>query len=177
MLTASVSFGQKYASKEVEEIKINRKDAVFSSEKSLKENIAQSQDLNIFSRILEDAAIQKQLNKSEMVTVFVILDDAFSDLNKRKRETLLNDREKLKKMVSHLSIPGRVDKNGMEMGVKKNNGKALFVTLDGSELTIISENGQLYVVDSSGKKAAISATDFFHKNGLFHIIDKRLFLD
>lgn len=176
-LTASGSFAQKYLSKEMAEIEVNRKDAVFSSKKTLLENTSQSSELTIFSQIIEQPAIQDLLNKQEMVTVFVILDDAFSDLNKKKKQALLSDREKLKKMVAHLSIPGRVDQNGMEVAVKKNNGKAWFSTLQGTELTIVSENDKLYIVDPNGKKAAVSATNFFHKNGIFHFIDKRLFLD
>lgn len=177
LLTASGSFGQKYLSKEMAETEVNWNNTVFSSKKSLLENISQSSELSIFTKIIESEAIQNQLNKQEMVTVFIMLDEAFSDLNKRKREALLSNKEKLEKMVAHLSIPGRVDQNGMEVAVKKNNGKAWFSTLQGTELTIVSENDKLYIVDPNGKKAAVSATNFFHKNGIFHFIDKRLFLD
>ena len=88
---------------------------------------------------------------------------------------ILKDKALMSSVVKFLTIPGRIDKNGLQVAVKKHDGKASLATLNGEYLDITQKDDQLFLVDSQGKMAAITATNFYHKNGLFHIVDRLVF--
>lgn len=54
--------------------------------------------------------------------------------------------------------------------IKKNKGIAYFATLEGQKLGLKEENGQIVLFDSENNIGVISAYDFYHENGFFHII-------
>lgn len=169
-----LSFGQKYLSKEGEEVTMNWNSIAFSSNKTLAENLAQSADFSIYNKLLENEKLLNQLKNEEMVTVFAIVDSAFSDLKKKQKDSLFANKSGVEKMITFLAIPGRVDRNGMEVAAKNNKGKARYATLNGTELNVVLVDGKLLLQDPNGRKAGFVATNFYHKNGIFHIIDNRL---
>jgi hypothetical protein len=67
-------------------------------------------------------------------------------------------------------VPGRLDRHSIIKAIQKSNGIAYYATLEGENLGFKEESGQLYLVDKRGNKSLISATDFYHKKGLFHIV-------
>jgi len=67
-------------------------------------------------------------------------------------------------------VPGRIDGNSIKKAIKKNNGIAYFATLEGQKLGLKEENGQIVLFDSENNIGVISAYDFYHENGFFHII-------
>lgn len=162
---------QKYLSKEMPEVSKEWNESTFTSTKSFTENIIEAPQFTILSKILKDESLQKAIEKSEMVTIFAISDNAFSKLGKKEKDSLLGNKNRLLSMFKFLAVPGRIDKHGLETEIKNHGGKFYLATLNGQKLGVIEKDGQLYLVDSRGVHAAIIETDFYHKNGFFHIIN------
>lgn len=157
----------------IKEYKANK----FSSEKTFADNIKEAEELSVLSKVFEDTTLKNRIEANEGVTIFAMSDASFSKLSKEEKEVLLGNQSLMKDMVYHLSIPGRIDRNGLEMAVKKHGGSAILSTLQGETLHVTQKDGQLYVSDSNNNSAKVMATDYFHKNGLFHIIEGMIWLD
>lgn len=166
---------QKYLSKESPEITKDWNEHIFSSTKTLVENIAEVPELSIFSKALEEKSLIEALEKEEMVTVFVFTDESFSKMNKKQRDSIVGNKKLMSSTVQFLTIPGRIDKNGLQVAVKKHDGKADLTTLNGEYLGVTQKDDKLYLIDSEGRLAAITETNFYHQNGLFHIINSLVF--
>jgi len=163
---------QKYTNTENATVTKEWKGTTFSSSKSIAENIAETTDLSFFKRALKNENIKGALESEEMITVFAISNKGFSKLQTKhdsifeaSRATLLTA------IIKYHVIPGRVDSHSMKKAVERNGGTIYYATLQGEKLGIKEENGQLILVDAQGNSSIISATDFYHKNGFFHIVD------
>lgn len=165
---------QKYLSKEMAEVKTIWKDGNFSSDKELSENVATTTNLSYYSQIIQSNQRAKQMQKEEMVTVFVVSNEGFSDLSEEQKEAFFNDKNKTEKMVSFLTVPGRIDYHGLKVAADRNNGSASLKTLQGTDIIVTTQGDKVLLQAPNGKKSEIIASDFYHKNGLFHVINRRL---
>lgn len=166
---------QKYLSKEMPEISEEWNENTFTSTKTFIENIGGAQEFTILSAILKDNSLAKSIENNEMVTVFAFSDAAFSEYSKKEKNALLANKQMMNSVVKYLIVPGRIDKHGLETEAKKHKDQFYLATLLGEKLKVIEEGGQLYLIDMEGRRAAITATNFTHKNGFFHIIDGLVF--
>ncbi|WP_121907566.1 fasciclin domain-containing protein [Ulvibacter antarcticus] len=162
---------QKYASKSNSEVKTSWEGAAFSSNLTIKENIAEVPSFSILNEILNDTAITTALGNKEMVTVFLPLDEAFLKLSKKERKALLADKKTLEATMKLFAVPGRLDSHSIKKAIEKNNGLAHFSTLSGELLGAKIVKGDIVLFDSENNMATLKATDFYHKNGFFHIVD------
>lgn len=172
----SVVMAQKYLSKDHPEINTEWKNYEFSSEKTILENLSEVPEFGTYVEILKKTSGKNILEKEEMVTVFVIKNSAFERMDEKDRNIVLNNQIFLESLIKKLAIPGRVDRNGMEVAMEKHGRNATFFSLSSENLNLISEEGQLFIQDAEGNKAKVTASNFYHKNGLFHIIDNLVFL-
>lgn len=168
---------QKYLSKEMPVTSEEWNENTFTSTKSFTENISEAPEFTILSSILKDNDLSKAIENNEMVTIFAFTDAAFSEYSKKEKNALLANKKLMNSVVRYLIVPGRIDKHGLETEAKKHKDQFYLATLLGQKLKVIEEGGQLYLVDMEGRRAAITATDFTHKNGFFHIIDGVVFPD
>lgn len=175
LLFGSAVSAQIYLSKEAPKIEKKWNENTFTSEKSFGDNIKEAQEFTFLSKILADKALTAALDGQEMVTIFAVSDAAFSKLDKKQRDSLLGDKRLMASMVNYLTVPGRIDRHGLEKEAGKRNGTFFLATLNGENLGVFDKDGQLYLVDPQGRRATITKTDFYHKNGLFHIIDGLVF--
>jgi uncharacterized surface protein with fasciclin (FAS1) repeats len=169
-ICASVS-AQKYASGSNSEAKSTWEGISFSSEKTIQENISEAPKLSIMANVVSDDELVSALAKEEMVTIFIPMDIAFENLSKKERNSLLANTSRLSGMVKFLSIPGRVDLNSLTTAIEKNGGTAYFATLSGETIGAKMLDGQVVLFDSEKNIATIIASNFYHKNGFFHIIN------
>jgi uncharacterized surface protein with fasciclin (FAS1) repeats len=166
---------QKYKSKSTAEVSKTLGESNFTSNKTFFENIEEAPDFTILAKILSNNQFQQTLKNEEMVTFFAVADESFLKLPKKTRDSILGNTKIVNSMLKYLAVPGRVDSNSLKMAVEKNSGKAYMMTLQGENLGIKEENGQLIIFDENNKTARIIASDFYHKNGFFHIIDGLVF--
>lgn len=166
---------QKYLSKEMPEVSNEWNGNTFTSTKTFAENIQNAPEFTILSNILTDKSIQEVIEKNEMVTIFAVTDNAFANLPKKENDSLLVNKQLMLSMVKYLIVPGRIDQNGLETEAKNHNGQFFLATLNGENLGVMEEGGELYLIDSEKRRAKITDTNFYHKNGFFHIVDGLVF--
>jgi hypothetical protein len=63
----------------------------------------------------------------------------------------------------------------MITAIEKNGGKAYFTTLSGETIGVKMLDGRVVLFDSEKNIATITASNFYHKNGFFHIINGLLY--
>lgn len=170
-----IGSAQKYLSKKSPEITKEWNDHSFTSTKTFVENIAEAPEFSTLSKILKEKSLLESLDKPEMVTIFAFTDQAFSKMNKKQRDSVLGNKRLMSSIVKFMTIPGRIDKNVLQIAVKKHDGRAYLATINGESLGVTQKDGQLYLIDAEGRLAAITATNFYHKKGLFHIVDGFVF--
>ncbi len=166
---ATVS-AQKYISTKSAEVSKVLGESKFTSSKTFFENIEEAPDFTILAKILKNDQFRKTLESQEMVTIFALADEAFMNLSKKSRDSILGNKRLVSSIVKYLAVPGRLDSNSLKNAVEKNGGKAYLTTVEGQRLAIKEEAGQLILIDENNNIARIIAPDFYHKNGFFHII-------
>ena len=173
-LTTS-AVAQKYLSAEKVEVSKKWNDITFTSTKSFIDNISEAKSLTFFSEILNDEVLQAKLEREEMLTIFAVVDDAFMKIEEKSRDSIISNKSITQSLVRYLTVPGRLDSHSLKMAVLKNGGTAHLSTLNGQNLAIREKNGNLQLIDSENRTATIIASDFYHKNGFFHIVDGLVF--
>lgn len=167
---------QKYLSTDSKEILKEWKGHQFSSHKTLQDNLKDSPEMSFMNAVFNQKSVQNIFQEAEMLTVFVLMDSSFSEMDKEEIEVLLQDSNRIQSVIKSLSVPGRIDKNSMVQAVKK-HGVANLSTLSHENLQIIKEGNDLFLIDSHGKKAKIEYFDFYHQKGLFHLIKGTVFME
>ncbi|MEM0519458.1 fasciclin domain-containing protein [Aequorivita flava] len=166
---------QKYLSTNSKEISKVLGESNFTSSKTFYENLKDAPDFTILAKILKNDQLRKSLEKPEMVTIFAIADEAFTNLPEKSRDSILNNPRIVNSIVTYLAVPGRLDSNSLKVAVEENGGKAYLITIKGKRLGIKEEQGELMLVDDDNNTATIIAPDFYHKNGFFHIVNGLVF--
>lgn len=166
---------QKYLSSDNTEVIKEWEGVNFTSTKSFTENIEEAPQFTILMKLLKNEKLRQALEKEEMVTIFAMTDTAFLGLPKKSRDSILGNTRLTNAMIRYLAVPGRIDSNSLKTAISKNGGTAFLATLDGQQLGIKEINGELQLVDSENRTARIIASDFYHKNGFFHIVEGLIF--
>ncbi len=173
-LVTTVS-AQKYLSTDSAEVSKTLGESTFTSSKTFYENIEEAPDFTILAKILKNEPSRKKLENQEMITFFAISDEAFLNLSKKRRDSILGNSKIINSVIKYLAVPGRVDSNTLKSEIAKKGGIIYLKTLEGESLGVRETNGELQLVDSENRTANIIAQDFYHKNGFFHIIDGLIF--
>ena len=172
LLMSTMSFSQKYTNTDSSEVSKKWNETTFYASKSFAENIAAVPNFTMLKKSLELDSSLKAIDDEEMVTIFAMTNNGYEKLEGVKDSifdiTVVANRIA---MIKYHVIPGRVDSHSIKKAVERTGGIAYFSTLQGVKLGAKEENGELYLVDSLGNTSMISATDFYHKNGIFHIVE------
>lgn len=166
---------QKYISTNTVEVSKTLGESTFTSNKTFYENIEEAPDFTILAKILKNEPSRKKLESQEMVTFFAIADEAFLNLSKKSRDSILGNSKIINSVVKYMAVPGRVDSNTLKNEIAKKGGTIYLKTLEGENLGVRETNGALQLVDSENRTATIIAQDFYHKNGFFHIVNGLIF--
>ena len=173
-LATAVS-AQKYISTKSTEVSKTLGESNFTSNKTFYENIEEAPDFTILANILKDNPIKQTWKREGMVTIFALADEAFMKMPKKSRDSVLGNNKLVNSILKYLTVPGRVDSNSLKIAIQKNAGKAYMTTVEGNNLGIKEENGQLFLFDENNNTGRIIVSDFYHNNGFFHIVDGLVF--
>lgn len=124
----------------------------------LLDTASKSGEIKTFVNAIKTAGLESTFRNQGPFTVFAPANSAFEKLDAEQRESLLKDKNKLAEMVNHHIIAGKT----LVSEVKPGNAKAL----DGSEVTLKSDNGKV-TVDG----ANVTQSDITADNGVIHIVD------
>ena len=172
LLISTISFAQKYTKTDTSGVSKKWNETTFYASKSFTENIAEVPSFSILKKSLELGSSTKEIEDQEMVTIFAMTNNAYEKLQGVK-DSVFNIVPIANRIaiIKYHVIPGRVDKRSIKKAIQYKEGIAYFTTLQGVKLGVKEENSQLFLVDSFGNTSVISATDFYHKNGFFHIVE------
>jgi uncharacterized surface protein with fasciclin (FAS1) repeats len=107
----------------------------------------------------EAAGLVETLSGPGPLTVLAPTDEAFAKLPAGTVESLLQDKERLAKILTYHVIPGKVmssDVAGMDSAT----------TVEGGKVTIKTENGKVMI-----NNATVTNPDIEASNGVIHVID------
>ena len=172
LLINTIGFAQKYTKTDTSELSKKWNETTFYASKSFAENITEVPSFSILKKNLELGSSTKEIEDQEMVTIFAMTNNAYEKLQGVKDSVfnIVPIANRIAIIKYHI-IPGRVDKRSIKKAIQHKGGIAYFTTLQGVKLGVKEENNQLFLVDSFGNTSVISATDFYHKNGFFHIVE------
>ena len=172
LLISTIGFAQKYTKTDTSELSKKWNETSFYASKSFAENITEVPSFSILTKNLELGSSTKEIEDQEMVTIFAMTNNAYEKLQGVKDSIfdIVPIANRIAIIKYHV-IPGRVDKRSIKKAIQYKEGIAYFTTLQGVKLGVKEENSQLFLVDSFGNTSVISATDFYHKNGFFHIAE------
>ncbi len=153
-------------------IKKEYQGVVFSSDKSLVENLETS-DLFSYSNAILSNPNLKELTAEDSYTIFLAPDSFFNKMDKEEREAFLASSNEYvqKQVLNTFIIPGRLDSRSIMYELEKRDGKPLYLkTLNGKNLGVKMKGKNLVLFDSD-HQVKIKDSDFYHSKGFFHITD------
>ena len=110
-------------------------------------------DFNTLVKAVQAAGLVEILKGDGPYTVFAPTDEAFAKLPPGTIEALLNDKEKLTKVLTYHVVPGKLD-------AKQVTSMSKLATVEGSYLPVAS-------ID-------IASTDIMTSNGVIHVVNEVL---
>ncbi|WP_188439103.1 fasciclin domain-containing protein [Planktosalinus lacus] len=171
LFTFSVSGQNKYStSAQTTTTKQLEGDTIYSN-LSIQVNLSKIENFSIYSRILELVDFETLTKEKEMVTLFVVPNEAFSHMTEEEIEVFLalGNRDYLKNTLSYYIIPGRVDEHAIAKAIERGKGSANFKALGGKNLRFKIEGDTIYLLTGTGSKTRLLQTNFQHSRGFFHL--------
>jgi len=135
-----------------------------------------SSDHSTLVAAVKAADLVSTLQGSGPFTVFAPTNAAFGKLPAGTVDELVKpeNKTKLTAILTYHVVSGILDAKSVMSAIKKGNGKAELTTVAGGMLTAMVENGKVVLVDASGGKSIVTATDLKASNGVIHVIDSVL---
>ena len=135
------------------------------SSKNIVETAVSAGNFNTLATALTEAGLVDALQEKGPFTVFAPTDEAFAKLPKGTLESLLKDKEALKKILLYHVVSGKVMASDV---VKLKSAK----TLEGEDVKIKITDGNVMINNSKVTTADVEAS-----NGVIHVIDTVLIPD
>ena len=133
-----------------------------SGQKDIVDTAVAAGNFKTLAKALGDADLVGQLKGKGPFTVFAPSDDAFAKIPKSDLEALLKDKAKLKSLLLHHVMSGKV----MAADVAKMQDGAKVATAAGNDFVLGKKNGNITVDHATLTKFDIAAS-----NGVIHVLD------
>ncbi len=177
MIIASVlSIGQVAFAKDKKEHKeetVMVGGAAMYPSKNIIQNAVNSNDHKTLVAAVKAAGLVSTLEGKGPFTVFAPTDEAFAKLPAGTVDTLVKpeNKKKLTEILTYHVVSGNLTADKIAPMIKKNGGKAILKTVEGSNLTAMMEGDTLVLVDGMNGKSSVSIKDVKQSNGVIHVID------
>jgi len=141
--------------------------------KDIIDNAVNSKDHTTLVAAVKAAGLVETLKGKGPFTVFAPTNAAFSKLPKGTVENLVKPANKatLTKILTYHVVSGKMDSKAIAAAIKKGNGKAELVTVQGGKLWAWMEGKKLVLKDEKGGMSTVTIADVNQKNGVIHVID------
>lgn len=119
------------------------------------------------------AGLVETLESTGPFTVFAPTNDAFEKLPDGTLDALLKPENKqtLSKILTYHVVAGKFMASDVLEAIKNSNNAFTVKTVQGSELILSVEDGNVMLTDTDGNKSKVTATDVKASNGVIHVID------
>lgn len=165
---------QKYLNSDDVLVETEWNGVMFGSDKTLMENLALASTFTETGVILKSYS-EKLFKEGEMYTVFVAEDTSYKSLPEETYKSLFESGHRLERFFTFYVVPGRLDSYSLKKAIEKNGGAIRVKTLNGEDLGVKEIDGALVLFDSDQNIATITAANFYHNQGFFHIVDGLVF--
>ncbi len=147
--------------------------AEMSPKKNIVENAVNSKDHTTLIAAVKAGGLVETLSGKGPFTVFAPTNEAFEKLPEGTVASLLKEENKkqLQTVLTYHVIPGKLDSKAVLGAIKAGDGKAEVKTVAGETLTLTTNDGKVYITDTSGNKAMVTIADVYQSNGLIHVIN------
>lgn len=129
-------------------------------------------DFSTLVTALKSADLVSSLQGSGPFTVFAPTNSAFEKLGSETLTSLLepSNKDMLSGILTYHVVSGKLTAADIDAAVKKGEGKAELVTLNGNILTLVEKDGKIWLQDQKGNYSGIISADVMASNGVIHAI-------
>lgn len=141
--------------------------------RTITENAATSPVLRTLSADMTQTDVDDSLTGKGPFTVFAPTDDAFAKLPAGTNTNLRKpgNEAELKKVLTYMVVPGKISSSKLKKMVKKGNGMATLISVEGEPITVKAVGDVITLTDAKGDSAVILTADVSQKNGVLHVVD------
>jgi len=142
-------------------------------EQSILKNTETSHKHTTLLAAMRAAELEEVLGNDGPFTVFAPSDRAFENFSQEHIESLLKpeNKKQLKALMTYHMIAGDFSASKILRAMCRGEGKAIFTTVQGDELTATMNGVDIILTDNLGNSAKIVAADSTQCNGVIHEID------
>ncbi|WP_235891022.1 fasciclin domain-containing protein [Pararhizobium mangrovi] len=144
--------------------------APMSPSKTIVENASQANNLTTLVKAVKAAGLVDTLSGDGPFTVFAPTNAAFNKLPDGTVSSLMDNTDKLKKILTYHVVPGDLDAATLMQKIKDGNGSANLTTVEGEPLTAKMDGKKLVIIDKKGGGAVVQTPDVKQSNGVVHVI-------
>mgnify|MGYP002396153125 CR=1 FL=1 len=144
-----------------------------AQDKSIVEIAKNSGNHTVLVRAIVEADLAGTLQGEGPFTVFAPTNAAFEKLPKGTLNKLLEEENKsqLQSILTYHVVSGKLDAAAVVAAIKEGKDKAVLTTVQGAKLTAMLDGKNVVLMDGSGNKATVTATDLKGSNGIVHVVD------
>lgn len=119
------------------------------------------------------AELVETLSGEGPFTVFAPTNDAFNKLPEGTVDSLLeaDNKAKLTSILTYHVVSGEYEAAAVIDAIKKNNGSFTVATVQGGEITLSLNDGNVMLTDANGGMSTVIMADVAASNGVIHAID------
>ena len=141
--------------------------------KTAVENASAAPNLSTLVAAVKAAGLVDTLSGAGPFTIFAPTNDAFNKLPAGTVDNLVKPENKadLTKILTYHVVPGKYDSKKIAKLIKKGHGTGMLKTVQGEELTLKMDGGNLVLTDAKGGTATVSTANVYQSNGVVHVID------
>lgn len=141
--------------------------------KDIVSNAVNSKDHTSLVAAVKAAGLVETLQGDGPFTVFAPTNSAFNKLPEGTVSTLLKkeNKEKLQAVLTYHVLAGKYSAKDIAKAIKKGDGKAVFTTVNGAELTAMMDGDNVVLKDTAGNTSTVTIADVNQSNGVIHVID------
>ncbi|MFS4494677.1 fasciclin domain-containing protein [Maribacter sp. 2308TA10-17] len=122
---------------------------------------------------VKTAGLVETLSSEGPFTVFAPTNDAFAKLPDGTVSSLLlpSSKDGLTTILTYHVVAGKFEAAAVIEAIKANNGMFKVATVQGGEITLSLDGGNVILTDANGGKATVVIADVAASNGVIHAID------
>ncbi|HUH75068.1 MAG TPA: fasciclin domain-containing protein [Chitinophagales bacterium] len=132
-----------------------------------------NEDFSTLITALKAADLVGALQGEGPFTVFAPTNEAFDKIDSKTLNSLLEpeNQKALANILTYHVVAGKITATDVVAALNKGNGTVELKALNGDVLTVVQNEGKIWLKDANGNYSEIIATDVMGSNGVIHVID------
>ncbi|MCH2490838.1 MAG: fasciclin domain-containing protein [Flavobacteriales bacterium] len=141
--------------------------------KNIVANAVNSKDHTTLVAAVKAADLVETLQSEGPFTVFAPTNAAFDKLPDGTVATLLEPKNKsqLQTILTYHVVAGKFSATDIIDGISKGNGRTIFTTVSGDEITASLNGDMVVLTDENGNTSTVTIADVNQSNGVIHVVD------